>query len=271
MSTGINSILVPIGTEASSLEFAQQAAGFAREHHARLSLLHMADIQECKGRFLGLFNFEGALSLHRITNEKTALLHTWKQTLEEQYGIPVTVTVDWGKPVRTLTRHLREQGTDLLLLKQAPAAKGRGFSGYTLRQVIDQSPCQVMTLLSDAHSLCEWKQVVLPVSGYIPEARINALLGIAGKLPLKVHLLSMRDGDTRETDPDFYFITETLKRIKTHGHIQVECRHLHGTDRIQSFLQYAGKVGADLLMTNMHRDKDSAELPREAFYFMDYA
>jgi nucleotide-binding universal stress UspA family protein len=272
MSSAIKRILVPVETNNGSLRFAGQAAELALSHGASLALLHVANPRECTGRLLGLYNFSGVRCFHRLTNEKTSLLHTWKQSLEHQWGVEVSVAVDWGNKMETITRHLHEQEIDLLLLKNATSAVNeKGLSWAGMVEIIDKSPCQVMTFLTDVDSLTQWKEIVIPVGGYIPEARIQAILGIARNLQLKIHLLNMRDPEKYPDDSDFYFITETLKRIKAHGRIQVECRHLmQGSNRIKALFNYAALAGADLLMTNMHIDH-SKEMPTESFYSIDYA
>jgi hypothetical protein len=272
MQSAIRSILVPVQADAASLSFAGQAAEIAKEHKAELHLLQTAGMYECRNHFLNLFTFAGVKDYHRLTNEKTALLNTWKKWLEKEYSIPVSITVDWGRWKDTLLKHAERSGADLIVLREEPAhMKQRWFRITELEGILEESPCQVITILGGHKGMQEWKQVVMPVTDDIPEKRIYTITEIAKKLKLKIHLVTVAGSERKNRQSDFYFLTETLKRLKPAGNIQVECRCLNeNSNPSHSFLHYAQAVGADLLMTNMRAATMQDHKPNEAFHFMNY-
>lgn len=270
MNRTIQKIAAPVDFDNVSLAFARQAAEFAQQHQASLSLIHVASFSECRGRFLKWFSYKGVQQLHTLTDEKTRLLHTWKRRFEQDYGITVRCKVEWGNTAGKITQYLREENFDLLLLHADASVTTRLQQPGLVTRLISESSCQVMTMLSGVVSLNQWKQVVLPVSGYVPEARLQAIVKVAEQLKLKIHLLNMTETDPLNDAPDFHYITETLKRIKAYGEIPVECKQVSGADRIKMMFNYSKKAGADLLMTNLHRDR-LLRAPGESFYFMGFA
>lgn len=273
MKSTIRNILVPVQADAVSLSFAGQAAGIAKEHNAELHLLQSTDLRECRSHFLNVFTYAGVKEYHRLTNEKAALLNTWKNWLEKEYAIPVSVTIDWGKWKHNLLKHAERVEADLIVLREDPARMKKTMFGTTqLEQVLEKSPCQVITILGDRKGIQEWKQVVMPVTDSVPETRIHAIADIASRLRLKIHLVTVNRAEKKGYNTGFYFLTETLKRLKPAGNIQVECRCLGGSSNpAHSFLQYAHAVGADLLMTSIRPALIANPRPKEAYYFMEYA
>lgn len=273
MQTQIQHILTPVQLDAASLSMSRQVAEFAREHNADLQLLHIADVKECSSRIFNLFTRDGARDYNRLTKEKTDLLTTWKRWLEKEYGIKVSVTVDWCDWKTGILKHAGQSGADLIAIREEPARLKRTlFRKAELEYIIEKSPCQVITFFSGEKTMHDWKQIVMPVTDCIPESRIQAIVDIAKKLKLMIHLVTVAGNEKNNQCSDFYFLTETLKRLKPNGNIQVECRCLNPTSNpVISFLNYAHSIGADLLMTNMRANRLQNPQPIEAFNFMEYA
>lgn len=273
MNTSIRYILLPVQLDTASLSVARQAAEFAAKHNADLHLLHIADMKECQKRFFNLFTRSGANDYHRITRQKTDMLNTWKRWLGKEYNINVSTTVDWGNWKKNILKHAEETGADLIALAEDPKHTKRTFFKISpLEQIIEKSPCQVITFFPGRHSMQEWKQVVIPVTRCIPVTRIQTIVDVAKQLSLKIHLVTMSGREIAGQASDFYFLTETLKRLKPAGNIQVECRCLKNeSNPVSGFISYARSIGADLLMTNIRSNTDENPRPKESFYFMEYA
>jgi nucleotide-binding universal stress UspA family protein len=272
MQPHIKRILAPVQTDTASLWLARQAAELANAHNASLHLLHVADPRECPGHFFNWFSFSGAQAFHRLTMEKTHLINTWERSLERDFDIPVSSGVVWGRRSKCILEEAGANNIDLIAVSGHVPANNPHAAKTELSRVIEKSPCQVITLLSGSRDISDWKQVVIPVNDYIPEARIQALAGIAGQMPLKVHLVTSVQPESTAQDHEFYFITETIKRLKPAGNIQVQCGSI-GTNgnSVVAFLRYARKVGADLLMTNRHADQLAKSAPIDTFYATGYA
>ncbi len=273
MEHNIQRILAPIELDEASLKFARQVAEFATRHGAELHLLHIGKLSDCNSRFLHFFTQKGAEEYHRLTKEKADLLQTWKRWLEKEYGITVHFSVTWGNVKKSILDSSVHTGADMIALRDIPEyLKSNLFNRSPLEQVLQESPCQVITFFEGPASMNEWKQIVMPVTDCIPETRIQAIAEIARSLHLKIHLVTVAKDEKEQQATGFYFLTETLKRLKPGGHIQVECRCLTSSSNpAASFISYARSVGADLLMTNMQANSQQHPRPKESFYFMEYA
>jgi hypothetical protein len=267
----VKRILAPVRLDASSLSVAKQVAELAREHDAEMILLHMADIRECQNRFLSFFTRRGAENFHRLTKEKTELLQTWKRWLEKEYGIKVQVVVDWDHWKKGILKHAQALEADMIALKAASFSKRSIFGKQYIEYLIEKSPCQVVGFLSDTTHVNQWKQVVMPITDFIPETRIQTIANIARMLQLKVHLVTIATHETENRSADFYFLTETLKRLKPLGNIQVACRCLKdNSSHTDSFLRYAQEVGADIIITNRMFSHEYQGVSKQTQFVFEY-
>ncbi len=251
MKTLIQDILVPVKFDATHLSVVKQAAELAREHDATLHLLYVHDAPfSLGGTLFPWLTF--ARSYYSVTREKIALLNTWKRWLEQHYGLNVTTAVEWGNWKNQVMDYVKQHKTDLIVLKEQTITK-RWFRFWQtpLEDILENSPCQVITLFSEKEKMSEWKQVVIPVTDFVPELRIQTIINIAKAWHLKIHLVTMTSGENDKRSNGFYFLTEALKRLKHSGSIQVECKYLEMQSNPSfGYLAYANSIGADVLMTN---------------------
>ena len=117
--------------------------------------------------------------------------------------------------------------------------------------IIDKSPCQVITLITDGSSIAHWRNIVIPVTNFIPETRIKTIIEIVKSYNIKLHLIAFSTNTIVSHKSNFYYLTETLKILKASGNIQVECKCINPKQsHIKSILQYANEVKADAIITN---------------------
>ncbi len=270
MNNVINNILVPVELTSAYLPVIRQAAELAKQHGARIHLLHMADISSYRQRsfpwLVSPDNFQQAVK------GRSALLDTWKRWLETEYRIKVTATVDWDKWDRGIIRNAKAVNADLVVL-QADKNKRRWYQFWQtpVENIIEKSPCQVMTFFSDKKTIAEWKHIVIPVTDFVPEARISTILAIAQLFSFKIHLVTVSDGGVEDHSKEYFFLTEALKRLKPAVDVKVECRVLaFGSSVVASFMGYARQVGADILMTNMSVVDPQRRSVEEMNLFTDY-
>lgn len=269
----INHILLPVQFDAEHLSVVKQAAELAKEYGATIHLLYINNTGFSIGNTM-LPWLTLAKSFYTTTREKTALLNTWKRWVEQQYGIRVTTTVEWGSWKKTVLEYADKLQADLLVLKEQPVKK-RWFRFWhtTVEYLIEKSPCQVITLFSEKEKMTDWKQVVIPVTNFVPELRIQTISNIAKALKLKIYLVTMANGEHDKRTSGFYFLTETLKRLKHNASIQVECKYLETeSNAIFGFLKYANSIGADLMMTNSRiADTEEQGIKQKALdFFAEY-
>jgi nucleotide-binding universal stress UspA family protein len=269
MEKTIRRILMPIYPDTSFLPEISQIAELAQTHKAVLHLLFIGDIGFYQSYLPWLLPKTSPLAETKI---KLDLLNLWKERITKEYGIRVTTSVEWGKWRSTLLHYISANDIDLIVLHER-AIPRRKFAllNSNLTYIIEKSPCQVITLFTNPASAKGWQQVVIPVTDFIPELRIQTILETAVSLKLKIHLVTVTAGEIDTRTSDFYFLTETLKRLKPAGNIQVECKCLKNSfGPIDSFLQYTRSVGADILMTRMANSEKNASNLKEMNFHLDY-
>ena len=270
MNTVIKNILVPVDMNAGYVTVIRQAGELAKQHSATIHLLHMADINACRRA-----NFPWLISaslFQKAVEGRSAILQTWKRWLETEYRIRVTATVEFGGRKKGVVNMAKSIGADLIIL-QEPAFKKKWYAFWNtpVEYIIQESPCQVITFFSEKKTIAEWKNIVIPVTDFIPETRIRTIIDIARIFRYNIHLVTVSAGDLQGHEQEYHFLTEALKRLKPSGSLQVECHVLQlSGSLISSFLKYAGSVKADILMTNMAVVDQDRRRIREMNYFNEY-
>jgi hypothetical protein len=262
MEKPIRHILMPVLPDESFLPVVKQVAQLAADLRAKLYLLYIGDPHTYQSFLPWGTPKKSPLA---ETKEKMILLNYWKSLLEDTFRIQVETDVQWGRWRKTILQYAVSVDADIVVLHEASVAKP-WFSFYkaNLEYVIEKSPCQVLTLISGNNNEAGWQQVVIPVTDFVPELRIQAILKTAISKKIKVHWITLTSGGIENRSNDFYFLTETLKRLKPAGNLQVECRCLRNSYApVDSFLNYAHAVGADLLMTRMSITDKEADYIRD--------
>ncbi|MES2331278.1 MAG: universal stress protein [Bacteroidota bacterium] len=254
----IRRILMPVTLDISFISDLRQVAELAEIHGAELHLLYIGDPAVYQPH---LWWFHPKVTPLGLTKEKLFLLQKLKEILSREFTINIHTNVEWGKWRSSLLNYAESIEADLIILNERTIPRKKITSlKSNLEYIIEKSPCQVITLFATQSNNEGWKQVVIPITDFIPEIRLQTILESAITLQMKVHLVTVTSGKVDKRSADFYYLTETLKRLKPAANLQVECRCLKNSySPIDSFLKYARSVGADILMTRMmHTEKKSA-------------
>jgi nucleotide-binding universal stress UspA family protein len=256
----IGRILMPVTLDATSIPAIRQVAELANSHGAELHLLYIGDPAVYQPY---LWWFHPKVAPLELTKEKLSLLQILKEIICREFAIPVHTSIEWGKWRSVLLTHAESIKADLIVLIEAaiPPKKITSLKS-NLEFIIEKSHCQVITLFTPQTQRAGWKLVVIPITDYVPEMRLQTILETAISQQMKVHLVTVTSGEPGKRSADFYYLTETLKRLKPAANLQVECHCLKNNySAVDSFLRYARSVGADLLMTRMSdTDKEAGFL-----------
>lgn len=252
MNKLINDILVPIKLDEEYLSVVKLAAEFAREHKATIHLLYIEPVSYnlSDNWFAKLLN---PRSLYARLKEKAVLMKTWKRYVEQEYGIQATCTADWGKRKKIILKYTLRFKADLVILKDQHIKKQwySDLIASSTELIIKKSNCQVITLFSKNNTLAEWTQVVIPVTNYIPHARILTIIKSVKAFNIKIHLIALPGNESVESKSGFHFLTESLKYLKPYNNIQVVCKYVNDNfNPLAEYIKYAKNIGADALMTN---------------------
>lgn len=254
----VRRILMPVTLDAEFLPAIKQVAELAENHGAELHLLYVGDPAVYKPQ---LWWFHPKVIPLGLTAEKKSLLQMLKEIICREHSISIHTAVEWGKWRTTVLSHATSIDADLIVLNETVVPKNKfPILKSNLAYIIERSPCQVITLFAAKTPAETWKQVVIPITDFIPEIRLRTIMETAISQKMKIHLITVGSDESSQRSTDFYFLTETLKRLKLAAHLQVECKCLDNNySPLESFLSYTRSVGADLLMTRMSTsDKEAA-------------
>ncbi len=252
MDKNINTILIPVQFDAEHLSVVRQAALLAKEHKAMIHLLAVKSISS-------IYNFSYFTQATPVKNtffhnqEQLAMLETWKRWLEQDYGIKVTPVMELGNWKDVVLKYAISMNADLVVLKDKPVQrKWFTFRKSPIEYLIAKCPCQVLTLYSNKTSMAEWKDIVIPITDFIPEQRVHTILKLAKVYKFKIHLIASPINANNSHPATFHFFTETLKMLKPSGNIQVQCEYLDEPgNQVHRFVEYTNRICADALMTKM--------------------
>ncbi|HQR93742.1 MAG TPA: universal stress protein [Sediminibacterium sp.] len=250
MENLIKRILLPIKLDGDFMRAIRPVAELAYSHGAELHLLYIGDPAVYRS---SLWWFHPKVAPLELTKEKASSLQTIKEITSSKFTISVFASIEWGKWRSVLLSHAESIKADLIVLNEAAIPRKKITSlKSNLEYIIEKSQCQVITLLTPQTQKVGWNLVVIPITDFIPEIRLQTILETAILQQMKVHLITITPEETGQSSADFFYLTETLKRLKPAANLQVECHCLKNSyNPIDSFLHYARSVGADLLMTRM--------------------
>lgn len=255
----INTILIPVRFDAAHLSVVKQAALFAQQNNAviHLLLINPASSFYNHSQSPRSVPVKNAFSLGQ---EQAAMLATWKRWVEQYYCVKVIQAIEVGNFKKVVLQYSDSINADLLVLKNLPEKKKWfWFSKSPVEYLIAKSRCQVLTLCSDKKSITEWKDVVLPVTDFIPEQRIHVIRKLADSCKLRVHLIALQ-ANVENNPSGFNILAHTLKVLNASENIRVEYKYVaRSVNPAHRFIEYANLIHADALMTNMKK-KNKNEL-----------
>jgi hypothetical protein len=247
----INNLLVPIEFNETHLNIAIQAAEIAKKHQADLYLLHV-ETPSIKNYFKHIIQYKKSKIDYKNEEKRVNLLHTWKRWIEKEYGIKVHIAIDWGNWNKVVLTFAKKINTSLVALPNYEKKHWRDFFSSSKNEyIIKNNPCQVITFISKKNSISQWKNIIIPVTNFIPEKRIKTIIELVKSYNIKLHLIAFSSNTIVSHKSNFYYLTETLKILKASGNIQVECKCINlKSSQLFSIFKYAKEINADAVITN---------------------
>ncbi len=98
------------------------------------------------------------------------------------------------------------------------------------------------------------KSIVLPVTSFVPERKIDMALTFAKKFNAHIHLVTMLDSNDVNTKIRIDAFYLTYKILSEMGH-SPQYKILHGNDSDMALVRYANQVKADMILVNPEKKK----------------
>ncbi|TDO27969.1 universal stress protein [Sediminibacterium goheungense] len=98
------------------------------------------------------------------------------------------------------------------------------------------------------------KTIVLPVTSFVPERKIEMALAFARQFNAHIHLITMLDNNDISTKIRIDAFYLTYKILAESGH-SPQYKILHGSDSDSALVRYANQVKADMILVNPEKKK----------------
>jgi universal stress protein A len=144
----LSNILVPIDFSACSKKALQYAIAFAKQFQARLTLLHVVQVNYAYGEFAAI-DYPLLEKQMREAGEKQLA----KLVAEETEGIVPTHTIVWtGSPASEIVQTAKRLAVDLIIIStHGYTGLKHVFLGSTTESVVRHAPCPVLTVRQHEH------------------------------------------------------------------------------------------------------------------------
>ncbi|MDE3234774.1 MAG: universal stress protein [Bacteroidota bacterium] len=240
-------ILIPV----SNLEEAVLAADKAIELYAdEMHSMHFVNVQPRINWVADLFSFArektGSKSVSAIE-----ILATLKETFSAKapHITIITRQIFSGGYTQALIQYINDNELELLI---QPKRKNKKISLPTssikINKLVKQTGCALLTVTPSClhHPI---KSIVLPVSTFIPEKKIEMASALARKYNAHIYIITIMDlnDEDSKTIADAFYLT--YKRLKDYGH-SPQYKVLSGNHSADLLLRYANQVKADMILLN---------------------
>lgn len=239
MVLAFNKILIPVDFSIGTEIAVKKAIGLIGHENAEIYLMHIA-----KPRV-------GAAAKYKLWQAEQKL-DQWRSVIEETLdGIKVKTAILRGASIgKLIIESANMLLPDLIIIGKQDKRRYWPFSRrISPDQIAKKSNCPVLTA-KPGSIYNKTKIIVLPVSHFVPERKLELAILIAKKCKAQVHLLMIREtkkGVDADLSPSFL---KTYHHLRQQLHHPVEYYPISGDNLARKTLQYAESVMADMILVN---------------------
>jgi nucleotide-binding universal stress UspA family protein len=244
-------ILVPVDFTDNSEIAIRKAVQLAEPSGATICLLYI-----CKPLF-SLNIFSGTDYMIAPVTEILTISEMDKKIMghetyinEHLEGVIVkAVTTESRKLLQKIEETAELFGPDLIIIyKRSNKSFFHFFNGTLSEQIAKKTDCPVLTIKEGSEEK-KIRNIVLPVTQWIPERKLEIAIKLARAFNANIHLISFPDCSDDEKKSDHAFI-ETFKRIRENASLIIKHGPVFGNDIARAVVKYAESIQADIILVN---------------------
>ncbi|MDR3712296.1 MAG: universal stress protein [Puia sp.] len=237
--TSFKKILIPVDFSLGTEIAVRKAMGLLDPKDPEIHLQHVVK------------NTSGATAKFNMW-EAEKKLSQWKTTIQESVdGIKVTTGILPGSSVtREIVDSAKLLSPDLIVIGKQGDKRWWPFSDkVSPDQIAKNSNCPVLTVKPGSiHK--KTKIIVVPVSHFVPERKLELAVLIARRCRARIHLLAIQDtGKGHEPGLSDSFLA-AYNQLREHLHNPVEYLTISTRKFARTALHYAESVMADMILVN---------------------
>lgn len=262
-------ILVPTNFSESAYKALLHAATMAGELNATIHLVHVTSYITgtlVKSSEAQLLMPNAYTSLRQ---SKQAQLETTKRWVKEKFNVSIETSLLEGSIGGQIKQYAAEADIDLVILyDHYKKSFWKQLFGSNTDVLQKELSVPVLTLLEIPGQPFEWSDVVIPVTDFVPETRINTIAAFAERFRFTIHLVALRA--LGKAGRPLQVLLNSLQVIKSKYNARVVCREIQGRQLHTAAMAYAGEIQANALMENNKKQRSKTNLwQRVREYFDD--
>jgi len=246
----VKNILIPVGNEIDSYTAIKKAMELCEGNTA--VTIHLLYLNQ-RSRLQVLLNKIGLHQINQIEWNKISLENKFiKNELQRQLKDATVIlhTITHYNLSVALIQYINKHQIELMLYcKKEQISLAQSIHSININKIAKYSSCAIMAVKPNClqHNI---KTILIPVSSFIPERRIQTAIEFARKYNGVIHLVALLDHQDTATSKkriDIFF--DTYRRIKECG-FTTFYKVLNKGESHQAVLQYAQQINADLILLN---------------------
>ncbi len=183
-------------------------------------------------------------------------LETLKERIQKISSLTKTVTIIITETTISdnLLRYAQEQQIDLVIATKEKNRSGFSFFRKDITEDLARKASLAVLTVTKGCLNHPIKTIVLPVTSFVPERKIEMALAFARQFNAHIHLITMLDNNdiTTKIRIDAFYLT--YKILSESGH-SPQYKILHGSDSDAALVRYANQVKADMILVNPEKKK----------------
>lgn len=119
--------------------------------------------------------------------------------------------------------------------------------GLDVNRVAARTNCPVLSCDLSFNGI---RNIVLPITGYLPMRRIMLATYLARTFYASIHLISLTGIDAAANSRNQAYLQKTFQLLKENTTLAVKCNTIEGRSIADTTLEYAKRIKADLILAN---------------------
>ncbi|HEX6179985.1 MAG TPA: universal stress protein [Chitinophagaceae bacterium] len=235
-----NNILIPVDLRREAAPAVDKALNIATRFNSNIHLLYVL-----KKSFWSLHNFP-----QRVAHKKMQL-----NVLKEKFspslakGFLLHTQVWEGDLENSIAEYAAITHIDLILA-QKPRVFIPGLNaGLNINSLAAKTNAAVLSLLPTP-SFKGIKNIVLPISGYLPLRRIMLATYLAKNFSSAIHLIALTGSAAVAESRCHAYLEKAYQLLRENTNLPIKCKTIIGKDIADTTLEYAKRVDASLILVS---------------------
>lgn len=241
-----NKILIPVDFSETSMRAIRHGVAIAKKFGSEIILLHVIKRTNLVDIFIPALHMKDNSIIESFLEGKLDELAT---QIQEEHKIVVTPLVTFGIITSEICNVAEKNKVGLIVMgTQGADSENDMFLGSNSYRVLTRSEIPVMTVREDLVNT-SYSNILLPVdSSEHSRQKVNSAVKIADKFTSRLHVLGLLGKHEDNYEYKLKVIIPQIKKLATEKHVVCTSEIDKATNRAQKTLEYANKIGADLII-----------------------